>query len=94
MQHSLSSISLSPLTPYQFVVAGESPYVRVGVLSTHRRTHRDVLEHRATCSTEGKSEDSSNTNGGCHRTTIISLRVCDDLVGRILIPMNDGALNT
>lgn len=27
VDHDLSSIALSPLTPYQFVVAGESPYV-------------------------------------------------------------------
>jgi hypothetical protein len=28
LNHELSSISSSPLKPYQFVVAGESPYVR------------------------------------------------------------------
>jgi hypothetical protein len=27
MKHALSTISLSPLTPYQFVIAGESPHV-------------------------------------------------------------------
>lgn len=26
--HELSALSLSPLVPYQFVVAGEGPYVR------------------------------------------------------------------
>lgn len=38
--HELSTLSLSPLTPYHFVVAGESPYVRVfsvcGALEPHR----------------------------------------------------------
>ncbi|KAG0709673.1 WD40 repeat-like protein [Suillus ampliporus] len=29
LPHELSTIALSPLTPYQFVVGGESPYVRV-----------------------------------------------------------------
>jgi hypothetical protein len=28
VNHELSTMSLSPLTPYQFVVAGEAPYVR------------------------------------------------------------------
>jgi len=32
LPHELSTIALSPLTPYQFVVGGESPYVRVGLL--------------------------------------------------------------
>lgn len=27
VEHELSTIALSPLTPYQFVVAGASPYV-------------------------------------------------------------------
>lgn len=30
LNHDLSTLALSPLTPYQFIVAGESPYV-----STH-----------------------------------------------------------
>jgi len=29
LPHDLSTLALSPLTPYQFVVAGESPYVRI-----------------------------------------------------------------
>jgi len=29
VNHELSTLALSPLTPYQFVVAGESPYVRL-----------------------------------------------------------------
>ena len=28
MEQELCTLSLSPLTPYQFVVAGDSPYVR------------------------------------------------------------------
>lgn len=32
LPHELSTITLSPLTPYQFVVGGESPYVRVDFL--------------------------------------------------------------
>lgn len=39
MKHSLSTISLSPLTPYQFVVAGESPY---GYLFDRRHSLRHL----------------------------------------------------
>jgi WD repeat-containing protein 42A len=30
--HDLSALALSPLTPYQFVVGGESPYVRFDIV--------------------------------------------------------------
>lgn len=56
LPHDLSTLALSPLTPYQFVVAGEAPYVRIAlaswpsvVPSDHRRAiyliedKRDVL---------------------------------------------------
>ncbi|KIP04882.1 hypothetical protein PHLGIDRAFT_108939 [Phlebiopsis gigantea 11061_1 CR5-6] len=39
MRHGLSSISLSPLTPYQFVIGGESPY---GYLFDRRQTGRHL----------------------------------------------------
>jgi len=29
LPHELSTLALSPLTPYQFVVAGEAPYVHI-----------------------------------------------------------------
>ncbi|KAA1466403.1 WD40 repeat-like protein [Dentipellis sp. KUC8613] len=39
--HSLSALALSPLTPYQFVVAGESPY---GYLFDRRQSGRFIKE--------------------------------------------------
>ncbi|KIL58630.1 hypothetical protein M378DRAFT_170377 [Amanita muscaria Koide BX008] len=41
LNHGLSTISMSPLTPYQFVVAGDSPY---GYLFDRRHVGRFVLE--------------------------------------------------
>ncbi|KAF5388192.1 hypothetical protein D9615_000443 [Tricholomella constricta] len=41
VNHELSALALSPLTPYQFVVAGESPY---GYLFDRRHVGRDLRE--------------------------------------------------
>ncbi|KAF9457019.1 WD40-repeat-containing domain protein [Collybia nuda] len=41
IKHSLSTLALSPLTPYQFVVAGESPY---GYLFDRRHVGRSLQE--------------------------------------------------
>lgn len=41
LPHDLSTLSLSPLTPYQFIVAGEAPY---GYLFDRRQTRRTLQE--------------------------------------------------
>ena len=73
----LSTLALSPLTPYQFVVAGESPYVRWEyALSV------DILmltySYRASCLTADMREDSSKRNGAFQWTVMISLPVSED----------------
>lgn len=40
VNHELSTMSLSPLTPYQFVVAGESPYVRDSFSIARHEAHK------------------------------------------------------
>lgn len=76
MQHSLSSISLSPLTPYQFVVAGESPY---GYLFDRRQTGRQLQhewgmppddDHLTTCVRRfGRADFNSNERRGFEHIT-------------------------
>lgn len=44
LPHELSTIALSPLTPYQFVVAGESPFVSVVAVPQPDEPDVHVLE--------------------------------------------------
>ena len=44
LPHELSTIALSPLTPYQFVVGGESPFVSVVAVPQTDEPDVHVLE--------------------------------------------------
>ena len=68
--HDLSTIALSPLTPYQFVVAGESPYVSNVIHFLERRTDR--TRRRATYLIGDMRVGSSKKSGACPRAWTMS----------------------
>lgn len=64
MDHELSTLTLSPLTPYQFVVAGDGPYVRFSLLAADLTTLLKYLFLiRGICTTDEACVVLYNMNG-------------------------------
>jgi hypothetical protein len=69
LPHDLSTLALSPLTPYQFVVAGEAPYVRIALAAWLSIVPSDHL--RDTCLIEDKRNVLCKNSGVCPHAVMI-----------------------
>ncbi|GJE84849.1 WD40 repeat-like protein [Phanerochaete sordida] len=97
MKHSLSTISLSPLTPYQFVVAGESPY---GYLFDRRHSVRHLRyewgmsleEDSATTCVRRFGRDSPRRNGRRGMEHITGCRMASSNGNEVLLSYSSDAV--
>lgn len=74
LPHDLSTIALSPLTPYQFVVGGESPYACISTAAVKGTATEEF--RRAICSIGGKRDVFFKKNGESRQALMILRLVC------------------